>query len=150
MTTMSPGWIPLRRLLPWLPLPPYLVQREDAVRLRAELRAAGFDIADVDASEVASESDLLRGLGAALAFPDYYGGNWDAFHDCIGDLTGEAEAPLAVVVHAVDRLAREDPHAFVRSVHLLELEVEAVARDQDGRRLEVLYVGAWTSPPGQP
>jgi hypothetical protein len=30
---------------------------------------------------------LLRNIAAALDFPEWFGGNWDALEDCLGDLS---------------------------------------------------------------
>jgi barstar (barnase inhibitor) len=30
---------------------------------------------------------LLQNIAAALDFPDWFGGNWDALEDCLGDLS---------------------------------------------------------------
>lgn len=38
-------------------------------------------------SGIRSKKELLRLLGASLNFPDYYGVNWDAFEECIRDLS---------------------------------------------------------------
>ena len=45
---------------------------------RVQLSAAGWD------SPEKAHEELAR----ALAFPDYYGRNLDALHDCLGDLNG--------------------------------------------------------------
>ena len=31
--------------------------------------------------------DALRAIAKALRFPDWFGGNWDALEDCLGDLS---------------------------------------------------------------
>ena len=39
----------------------------------------------IDLSAVRTASDLHELLARKLAFPDYYGRNWDAFDECFGD-----------------------------------------------------------------
>ena len=39
---------------------------------------------------------LLAALGSTLAFPDYYGQNWDAAWDCLSELSWPAEQLLVV------------------------------------------------------
>ena len=43
----------------------------------------------IDCREVLSRSDLHRALAGALAFPDHYGNNLDALHDCLTALSEE-------------------------------------------------------------
>ena len=38
-------------------------------------------------SGLGSKRELLETLGHSLKFPDYYGVNWDAFEECIRDLS---------------------------------------------------------------
>jgi RNAse (barnase) inhibitor barstar len=49
---------------------------------------------DIDVSLVATARQLHELLAQRLGFPDYYGHNWDAFDECIRDVTG----PLVVRV----------------------------------------------------
>lgn len=56
---------------------------------------------------------LLAALGESLAFPDYYGQNWDAAWDCLTELDWPAAQLLAI------RL----PIAADRTVNEAELEI---------------------------
>lgn len=141
--TVGPGWVPARRLLPWLPQSPYLVDHRETERLRSEARSVGFEIGYADLSEVKSERELLQALGAALGFPDYYHPNWDAFDDCVGDLSRASAAPIALLAEHADHLLTADVHAFVRSVHLLASVVETLEQGGGAFRLEVFFLGAW-------
>ena len=52
--------------------------------------------------------DVLRRLGRALRFPDYYGQNMDAAWDCLTDLT----LPTVVVWHGWQEFAVTRPEAW--------------------------------------
>lgn len=55
----------------------YRVTRSDAID-EVMRDAAKIDLKDGDA---------LRAIAQALSFPDWFGGNWDALEDCLGDLS---------------------------------------------------------------
>jgi hypothetical protein len=57
----------------------------------------------------------------------------------------ESAAPIALLIKDSDKMARANQHAFVRSVHLLEEVVESVGQDHGHFRMEVFFVGQWTS-----
>jgi hypothetical protein len=43
--------------------------------------------------------ELLGLLRKQLRFPGYFGGNWDALHDCLRDLSWLKEVPRVVLLH---------------------------------------------------
>jgi hypothetical protein len=53
-----------------------------------------FTIGEVSAA--ASRQSLLAGIAEALAFPDYFGGNWDAVEECLLELPSEDAVVLIV------------------------------------------------------
>jgi RNAse (barnase) inhibitor barstar len=55
----------------------YRVTRSDAID-EVMRDAAQIDLKDGDA---------LRAIARTLRFPDWFGGNWDALEDCLGDLS---------------------------------------------------------------
>ena len=66
----------------------YRVRRPDEVLEAAA--AAGFDVARIDLRGAAGRDALLERVARALAFPDWFGGNWDALEDCLADLSWRA------------------------------------------------------------
>lgn len=139
--------IAVREVVPWLPLPPYLIRPVDVDRLRDKLRDAGFKVFIADAETCVDERALLLAIGDALGFPDYYGANWAAFEDSLGDLMRDGAGYVALVVIGVETLMRSDLHAFVRSVHLLLDAVAEVERAQPVNfQFEVFLVGEFAVP----
>ncbi len=55
----------------------------------------------IDGSEITSRENAHAQLFAKLSFPDYYGGNLDALHDC---LTGINEPTHIILEHCDDVL----------------------------------------------
>jgi hypothetical protein len=61
--------------------------------------AAGGEIrARIAGAEIAGEEELFSALSAALAFPAWFGGNWDALLDCLREIGSGADAPAAVIL----------------------------------------------------
>ncbi len=56
-------------------------------------RETGLDAARIDAQQA-----LFERVAQALDFPDWFGRNWDALEDCLGDLSWRAAASGHVLV----------------------------------------------------
>lgn len=59
----------------------YRVTRSDAID--EVLKVAKFDVARIDLQG----GNALEAIAKALRFPDWFGNNWDALEDCLGDLS---------------------------------------------------------------
>ena len=53
--------------------------------------------------EAPTKAELLDGLADALEFPRWFGRNWDALADCLGDL----DMPTVLVIDGTARLQRD-------------------------------------------
>jgi barstar (barnase inhibitor) len=53
-----------------------------AVPVLDAARETHLDVARIDARQ-----DVLQAIAEALGFPDWFGRNWDALEDCLGDLS---------------------------------------------------------------
>jgi RNAse (barnase) inhibitor barstar len=59
----------------------------DATRFRYAPASAPSGLVVVVPASVASRQDLFDVLASSLAFPEYFGENWDALVDCLSDLS---------------------------------------------------------------
>ena len=60
---------------------------------------------DLDGSRMGSRAAMHTELARAMDFPDWYGGNWDAFNDCFGNfLHDRAGGIVAIVVHDAEQM----------------------------------------------
>lgn len=71
----------------------------------AAARAHGFRVARVARG---GKPALLRGFAAALEFPDWFGGNWDALEDCLTDLSWVPAPGYLVLIGGTGTLAGDD------------------------------------------
>ncbi len=53
--------------------------------LKEGISSNGY-IAIIDGNTISDKNKLLQSFSEALAFPNYFGYNWDAFEECINDL----------------------------------------------------------------
>jgi hypothetical protein len=104
--------------------PPYvelLVHGSGEDPLEALPELAGFAIRQVDGRRCRTKAALLGEFARALEFPAHFGRNWDAFEDCLNDLSWlEADGHVIVVTSAHAVLARDAAEEYDTFVSILE------------------------------
>jgi RNAse (barnase) inhibitor barstar len=100
------------------------------------LRDHGYRLHRIATDHWSSSADALRSLGEALAFPDHYGQNLDAFSDCLSDIDVPMNGGTALVLSRYDHFATVDPE----TAHAILDIMSRHARQQMlfGRRLAIL------------
>lgn len=99
--------------------------------VRHAVEHAGWRFGYVDGAGLEARDAVLRAIGEALAFPDHYGANLDALHDCLRDLPG----PAVLLWDAWSGFARAAGEDFGRVIDVLG------RRDRGDPGLEVLLRG---------
>ena len=94
----------------------------EGVRLFAE--SLGFVAVRIDLAGCADKQCCLGRVAEALAFPDWFGANWDALADCLGDLGWRPARGYVLLVEHADELRRSVPDEFAT---LLDVFAEAGA-----------------------
>ena len=81
----------------------------------------GLRVVDVDLADCRDKGDLLDRTSKALAFPAWFGGNWDAWFDCLTDLSWQPPAAGYVLLlrHALG-LQQAAPEALDTALAILE------------------------------
>ena len=81
-------------------------------------RTLAYSCVEVDLAEVRDKDGLLTVLAHALAFPPWFGHNWDALEDCLADMSWrEAEGYVLILRHA-DRLHDESEGDFLTALRI--------------------------------
>ena len=93
-------------------------------RLGASL---GLDAVRIDLAGCSDKAGLLERTATALGFPDWFGGNWDAFYDCLADLGWRDAAGWLLVLENTGDLRRHAPEALDTAVSILGDAAEAWA-----------------------
>lgn len=91
----------MRRVLHYVP---------DAARALAEARGRGA-LAHL-VGPATSKVDALDAIGAALSFPEWYGRNLDALHDCLVDLSWQPDGEHVLVWAGHRQLEAADPEGY--------------------------------------
>ncbi len=71
-------------------------------------RIDDYQVVALDGGEIAGRDDLMDAVAEAFALPDWFGRNWDALHDVLGDPDLRNAATVLVVTDAT-ALWREHP-----------------------------------------
>jgi hypothetical protein len=66
------------------------------------LGEGGLDALQVFLQGAASKEDVLQTIARTLAFPEWFGGNWDALEDCLAQVHGH------VLFYGYEGLAGDD------------------------------------------
>jgi RNAse (barnase) inhibitor barstar len=81
------------------------------------------------AKNITSKGALLTTLATQLSFPDYFGGNWDALEECIGDLSWLPIGP--VIVKHVDVPLIGDVRSAKAYVAILSAAARKMSKSDD-------------------
>ena len=85
---------------------------EAAAALCSLAASLGMDAARIDLDGCTGKAEFLTRTAAALGFPAWFGHNWDAFFDCLTDLSWRpALGYVLILEHAIELQATE-PEVF--------------------------------------
>lgn len=76
------------------------------------LRGAEFDLVRIDLDSVSDKERLLEQLSSVLAFPSWFGHNWDALEDCLTDLSWRAGHRRVLLIEGFQNLRARRPDDF--------------------------------------
>lgn len=80
--------------------------------LESAAQSAGFPIIECDLAHCADKEDFLDRVAAALRFPDWFGRNWDALADCLGDMDWLHADSYVIVLANADHFRVADEADF--------------------------------------
>ncbi len=89
--------------------------------------ANGYLVFRVDLTHAGSKNDLLDAVARALAFPEWFGRNWDALLDCLADLGWHADKGAEGYVVILEHCDGIHGRAEADFVHCLQVFDAAAA-----------------------
>ena len=75
-------------------------------------RGSKLDLARIDLTGISDKEQLLMRIASALAFPRWFGRNWDALEDCLGDLAWRAGEGHVLIIEGFEHLRARRPDEF--------------------------------------
>ena len=99
----------------------YVLESDLAVDIiRHMIEQAGYNFFYLDGKRIVSEQDFFQEAQQALAFP-YFGQNWDAFDDCVSDMSWVPLAKGNVILYdEFEQFAQNDLNGFKLAFHGLQ------------------------------
>lgn len=74
----------------------------------------------MDGRKIATKEDFLREAAEAMNFPAYFGHNWDAFDECIRDLSWVPAQKYIVIFDRPDIFAKAQPKQWQIAQDILQ------------------------------
>jgi hypothetical protein len=84
----------------------YRASRTDEIL--AATHGSGLHVARIDLGGAAAKEALLARIAGALAFPSWFGGNWDALEDCLSDLSWMPAAGYVLLLERASGLPADE------------------------------------------
>lgn len=84
----------------------------------------GFRVVVVHGDATRKKESFLREAARAMQFPGYFGVNWDAFDECVRDLSWIPASGYVMVYDDFSHFARSDPAAWNTAVAILREATE--------------------------
>jgi len=110
--------------------------------------AAGLIVTRGDGDGVTTKAEFLVRIARDLDFPDYFGHNWDAFADCLGDFAAAPGNGRLLILEHFDELARASPRDWRTALTILTRAAEE--RQHTSRPLVVVLSMPSAAAPGIP
>ncbi len=102
-----------------------LAKKEPVHKVHEAASRRGWHSIELAGKEINSKATFLAACAQAFRFPEWFGANWDALHDCLCDLSWLEPAPgILVVYDHADSLAAVDPRSFSTALEILESACE--------------------------
>lgn len=91
--------------------------------LQNEAAAAGWRLFHLDGSKVRDKKSFLDKAARAMKFPDYFGHNWDAFEECINDLSWAPASGYILLFQAPERMLKNARADWEIAVEILSTAI---------------------------
>lgn len=84
----------------------------------------GFQFFHINGKNIKSKADFFQKSAEIMIFPDYFGENWDAFNDCMNDLSWLSANGYLLLYTQPDNFAQNDPQEWAIALDIFQEAVE--------------------------
>ena len=107
----------------------YRLTRPVADALESAALRAGLPLIACDLASCTDKAGFLACVAAALRFPDWFGRNWDALADCLGDMGWLPAEGYVIVLANADRFRAAAEADFDTALEIFDEAAQDWARD---------------------
>ena len=97
----------------------------DADVLCAAAGERGYSCAQADLAGCGDKDAFFSRVAEALEFPDWFGRNWDAFFDCLTDLSWLPAGGHVLVLLNTAEMRRDAPESFDTAISIMQDAAQA-------------------------
>jgi RNAse (barnase) inhibitor barstar len=102
----------------------YHMPHMDKAPVVAAAEANGYAAFRVDLAKANDKDQLLATIGSALTFPDWFGHNFDALADCLGDMAWRPADGYLVMLEHCDGIHGKAETEFVTTLQVFQQAAE--------------------------
>lgn len=98
----------------------YHLPQIDPAPLKAAATANGFAVFHIDLGKAENKAQMLDAIARAMAFPDWFGHNFDALTDCLTDMSWRVADGYFVLLDHCDGIHGRAESDFVTTLQVFE------------------------------
>jgi len=84
--------------------------------IKADINSLGLIVLEESVADIKTDKELFAVVASAMQFPDYFGSNWDALDECLGDMDWLPADGYLLVLHDSAKGWSQSPYALGRFV----------------------------------
>jgi len=95
-----------------------------SAELEKTAKSGGFAYFHIEGQKLTKKEQFLNHAALAMHFPEYFGDNWDAFEDCLTDLSWVEASGYVVLYDHTDTFSEHAPQHFDTVIEIFKESAE--------------------------
>ncbi len=108
---------------------------DDLKDFRSKLASRNWFTQVLDAQRFLSEESLFECFRTELDFPTYFGNNWDAFIDCVSDLSWLDSDQICIVIDNWESFSKDHPETAKSLIEVFGIIIDRLQESGLEKRL---------------